>query len=323
MARSNNTIAFTGGGTAGHVFPAFPIIDRVKRAGYEVLWIGSERGMERNLVEAAGIRYAGIPSGKLRRHWSFRNFTDLFRIVAGFWRSFRLLRRERPVLLFSKGGFVTVPPVAAARLLGIPSFTHESDVDPALSTRLNLRFGARVLVAYDETLDYLPEAFRSRAVVVGNPVRDMMFQGDAVRGRRFAGLSSRDQRPLVLVLGGSQGAREVNELILRLFGEPVELCRGGASNRFGKRFGGRSTGVYQPSVLPGGTLPPHGGRRTGGYPLWGRLDLGIGGHGHAWHPRSPEEGGPEATRFAMPRWRRNEAWLSPWSRTPTPTNLAV
>jgi len=210
---AHKTFAFTGGGTAGHVFPVFPVIDRVKKAGFNVIWIGSSRGMEKSLVERAGIKYYGVPSGKMRRYFSFRNLTDLFRILAGFFASIRVLRKEKPLAVISKGGFVSVPPVAAARLLGIPSLNHESDVDPGLAARLNSKLGARALVSYERTLDYLSSAARRQAVVVGNPIRDELLRGNPEEGRRLAGLKIDDNRPLILVLGGSQGALEVNNLL--------------------------------------------------------------------------------------------------------------
>lgn len=213
MAKNTNLIVFTGGGTAGHVFPAFPVIERLRAEGRDILWIGSSRGMERQLVEEAGIPYRGVPSGKLRRYFSFRNFTDLFLICGGFFKSFLILARLRPAVLMSKGGFVSVPPVAAARLLRIPSLTHESDVDPGLATRLNLKLGSRPLLAYEDTRDYLDSDAAARALVTGNPVRDSLLAGNRDEGRRIAGLDTADSRPLILVLGGSQGAREVNNLI--------------------------------------------------------------------------------------------------------------
>ncbi len=213
MSKNSRLIAFTGGGTAGHVFPAFPVIERVRSAGFEVIWIGSSNGMERDLVEKAGIEFYGIPSGKLRRYFSFKNISDLFRILAGFFASIRLLRGKKPLVLFSKGGFVSVPPVAAARFLKIPTLTHESDVDPGLATRLNIKLGARALVSYEKTLDFLPVSSRSTAVVVGNPVRDAVTGGNPAEGRRIAGIPDDNKRPMLFVLGGSQGAREVNDLI--------------------------------------------------------------------------------------------------------------
>ncbi|OQX29424.1 MAG: undecaprenyldiphospho-muramoylpentapeptide beta-N-acetylglucosaminyltransferase [Spirochaeta sp. LUC14_002_19_P3] len=210
---SNKIIAFTGGGTAGHVFPAFPVISRLQKNGYEVFWIGSAGGMEKQLTEQAGIRYYGISAGKLRRYWSWQNVLDIFRIIVGVIQSFFLLKRLKPTLLFSKGGFVSVPPVAAARLLGIKSFTHESDADPGLATRINMKLGAYPLVAYERTLNHLPDAYRIKGRAVGNPIRDEIFKGDREKGREIAGLSLDNEKPLLLVLGGSLGARKINDLI--------------------------------------------------------------------------------------------------------------
>ncbi len=227
MSEKQKIIAFTGGGTAGHVFPAFPVAERMRSAGFDVIWIGSKRGMERKLVENAGIRYYGIPAGKLRRYFSLRNITDIFRIAAGFCCALRILRKEKPNAVFSKGGFVSVPPVAAARCLHIPAMTHESDVDPGLATRLNMKMGARILVSYKETLSYLSPEAAKNAVVAGNPVRDDFFNSetaDPEKGRKIAGLEPDDPRPLILVLGGSQGAREVNDLVYGSLDAMLEIA---------------------------------------------------------------------------------------------------
>ena len=213
MGGRNKTVVFTGGGTAGHVLPAFSVIDRLRLAGYKVFWIGSNRGIEKKLVEQADICYFGVPSGKFRRYASLKNITDLFRILAGFVVARRILRRERPTLMFSKGGFVSVPPVAAARSLGVLTFTHESDVSPGLATRLNTRLGARVLLSYERTRDYLRKGIGRSAIVVGNPIRDSILAGRAAQGREIAGLKGHDKQALVLVLGGSSGSRELNTLI--------------------------------------------------------------------------------------------------------------
>ena len=149
--RDRCDIAFAGGGTAGHVFPGLAIAQEL---GRRILWIGSSTGVERNLVGEAGIDFRGIPAGKLRRYVSFRNFSDMAKTVAGIFASLKILARERPALLFSKGGFVSVPPVIAARLCGIPSWTHESDFDPGLATRINLRFCEKVLVSFSQTVDF-------------------------------------------------------------------------------------------------------------------------------------------------------------------------
>ncbi len=220
----NRLIVFTGGGTAGHVFPAFPVISRLKSRGIQVIWIGSSKGVERGWIEKEGLSFYGVPSGKFRRYFSLKNLTDLFRIFGGFVSSLFFLIRQKPSLVFSKGGFVSVPPVAAARLLGIPVYTHESDVDPGLATRLNLKLGASALLTYEETKEFLPASALQRASVTGNPVRDIIFQGNAAAGRRLAGIAPDDARPLVLVFGGSQGAREINDLITAVLDDLLQIA---------------------------------------------------------------------------------------------------
>jgi UDP-N-acetylglucosamine--N-acetylmuramyl-(pentapeptide) pyrophosphoryl-undecaprenol N-acetylglucosamine transferase len=167
--------------------------------------------MDRSIVEDAGLEFFGVPSGKLRRYVSLRNLLDVFKIVAGFFAARRILKREKPALLFSKGGFVSVPPCAAAASLGIPVFTHESDYSPGLATRINARFAARIFTAYEATAYFLAPAFREKAVVSGNPVRSAFRNASADAGRAFLGLGPGER--ILLVLGGSQGAREINELV--------------------------------------------------------------------------------------------------------------
>jgi UDP-N-acetylglucosamine--N-acetylmuramyl-(pentapeptide) pyrophosphoryl-undecaprenol N-acetylglucosamine transferase len=189
----------------------FPGIAVAEALACRVIWIGSSRGVEKSLVSQAGIEFRGIPAGKLRRYFSLRNLSDVARTIAGVIASVRILRRERPALLFSKGGFVSVPPVVAARLCGIPSFTHESDFDPGLATRINVRFCEKVLVSFPETVSYLPAAYRSKAVVTGNPVRSSLYRADPARGRRFVGCEA--SVPLIFVIGGSLGSSFINSLV--------------------------------------------------------------------------------------------------------------
>lgn len=207
------TILYTGGGTAGHIYPGLAVIDTLKRTGGDSFlhcWIGSNRGMDRRLVEDAGVCFYGIPSGKLRRYFSLKNISDMFRVAAGIIRSCFLLLRLRPAVVFSKGGYVSVPVVFAARLLGRTVISHESDAVPGLATRINSRFSSRVLVSFPETLDMLSPAVRLKAEVSGNPVRRALFSGDRSRGRALFGGG---EAPALLVLGGSQGARQVNNLV--------------------------------------------------------------------------------------------------------------
>jgi UDP-N-acetylglucosamine--N-acetylmuramyl-(pentapeptide) pyrophosphoryl-undecaprenol N-acetylglucosamine transferase len=205
-------VAFTGGGTAGHVFPGLAVAEELSRLWEgPVFWIGTHGGVERALVEEAGIAFYSIPAGKLRRYLSLRNLTDVLRIAAGVFCAARVLARRRPGLLFSKGGFVSVPPVIAASLLGIPCYTHESDFDPGLATRINLRFCEKVFLSFPETLAFIPPAYRAKAVVTGNPVRAAVLRGSAAEGRRIVGCPA--DRRLLLVLGGSLGSAAVNSLV--------------------------------------------------------------------------------------------------------------
>jgi UDP-N-acetylglucosamine--N-acetylmuramyl-(pentapeptide) pyrophosphoryl-undecaprenol N-acetylglucosamine transferase len=224
-------IAFTGGGTGGHIYPGLAVAEELKARlvsqDHRIFWIGSDKGMDRSIVEGAGLEFFGIPAGKLRRYFSLRTIPDAFKVVAGFFAARNILKKQRADILFSKGGFVSVPPCAAAASLGIPVYTHESDFTPGLATRLNLRFvertGGRVFTAYTDTVNFLPAAIRDRVTVSGNPVRAAFrsaafrsaafgnASADPAKGRTFLGLGPKER--ILLVLGGSQGAMEVNDLI--------------------------------------------------------------------------------------------------------------
>jgi UDP-N-acetylglucosamine--N-acetylmuramyl-(pentapeptide) pyrophosphoryl-undecaprenol N-acetylglucosamine transferase len=214
-------IVFTGGGTAGHVFPGLAVARRLTdRINCRLYWIGTRHGMERTLVCRAGIRYLAVPAGKWRRYFSLWNIADLFTFVGGIVISLLYLFILRPALVFSKGGFVSVPAVIAAGILGIPSITHESDVDPGLATRINARFARLILTSFRESGRYFAEPLRHRVVFSGNPVRPEIAAGDARRGRILTGCP--DSKKLVLVLGGSQGSAEINALIAGLAPELVK-----------------------------------------------------------------------------------------------------
>ncbi|MDR0601319.1 MAG: undecaprenyldiphospho-muramoylpentapeptide beta-N-acetylglucosaminyltransferase [Treponema sp.] len=221
-------IAFTGGGTGGHIYPGLAVIEHLRKRlppeSCRIFWIGSKTGMDRAIVERAGLEFFGVPSGRLRRYFSLKTIPDMFRVAAGYFAAGKILKRERPVLLFSKGGFVSVPPSAAAASLNIPVFTHESDYSPGLATRINIRFaaktGGRVFAAYGDTAELITGAFKDAGrgfsagdlvTVCGNPVRPEFRGADPFRGRAFLGLEGGER--ILLVLGGSQGARELNELV--------------------------------------------------------------------------------------------------------------
>ncbi len=217
-------IVFTGGGTAGHVFPGIAVIQALKRLSEDIsiIWIGSTTGMERGLIVSYDIRFYGIPAGKLRRYFSFKNFIDPFKVAAGFFKAFWILLKIKPGLVFSKGGYVTVPVVIAAKMLRIPVFTHESDIDPGLATKMNSRFAEKILVSYLETKDAFPIDTKNRIIVTGNPVRTEILSGSSEKGKELFGINKDEQ--MVLILGGSQGALQINKLIEPIVNDLSECC---------------------------------------------------------------------------------------------------
>lgn len=226
MKKIRNTIAFAGGGTGGHIYPGLAVADEIRAIAsknnqeIKIVWLGNSGGMDKNLVENSGSvdEFIGIPSGKLRRYFSFKNFSDLFKIFAGLVKSFFTLLKLKPAVLFSKGGFVSVPPCVAAKFLRIPVFTHECDFTPGLATRLNSKFATKILVSYDETKAYLPSDKREKAVVTGNPVRPVFYNTNPEEGKNFLFSERSDynpEKPILLVLGGSLGAHQINELVVQ------------------------------------------------------------------------------------------------------------
>jgi UDP-N-acetylglucosamine--N-acetylmuramyl-(pentapeptide) pyrophosphoryl-undecaprenol N-acetylglucosamine transferase len=167
--------------------------------------------MDKTVIEDTGIPFFGIPAGKLRRYFSLQNCADAFKVGAGFFAAGKILKQEKPDLLFSKGGFVSVPPCAAAASLGIPVFTHESDFSPGLATKINLRFASTVFLAYEETAAYIDGVHKHKIVVSGNPVRAEFRSAEERKGRVFLDISENER--ILLVLGASQGARQINDLI--------------------------------------------------------------------------------------------------------------
>jgi len=202
-------IILTGGGTAGHVTPNLALIPLLQANDFEIHYVGSHNGLERELVEATGIPYHSISSGKLRRYMDFRNFTDAFRVIKGFSDAVRLLRELRPDIVFSKGGFVTVPVLAAARVLRIPGVTHESDLTPGLANRLSQPFTTKICVSFPETLAHLPV---HKALHTGSPIRKELLYGEKEKGLEICQWSG-GGKPVILVTGGSQGAAKINACV--------------------------------------------------------------------------------------------------------------
>jgi UDP-N-acetylglucosamine--N-acetylmuramyl-(pentapeptide) pyrophosphoryl-undecaprenol N-acetylglucosamine transferase len=218
---SARTIVLTGGGTAGHVIPNLALLPSLRAALWRVEYVGSETGIEKRLAGEAGLPFHGIASGKLRRYFDRKNFTDPFRVLLGAFQAWRLLGRLRPRLVFSKGGFVAVPVVFAARLRGIPVVIHESDLTPGLANRLAIPFARAVCASFPETLAHLPKA---KAVLTGAPIRAELFAGERAKGEAFLGLAPGAQaagmpgagdggKPLLLIMGGSLGSRNLNAAV--------------------------------------------------------------------------------------------------------------
>ncbi|GMO51295.1 MAG: undecaprenyldiphospho-muramoylpentapeptide beta-N-acetylglucosaminyltransferase [Termitinemataceae bacterium] len=223
------SIAFCGGGTGGHIYPGIAVIMNIRAAfnggqDIRIFWIGSDSGLDRTILEKAGIEFYGIKSGKLRRYFSLQNFFDIFKIIAGCFSALKILKREKVNFLFSKGGFVSVPPVIAASFLHIPVWTHESDFSPGLATKINARFADKICTAYEKTAMYFNAANRLKILLCGNPVRPVFYSASPSKGKEFiksivekknGNVNLFEQKKIILVLGGSQGAKEINDLIKR------------------------------------------------------------------------------------------------------------
>lgn len=204
-------IILTGGGTAGHVTPNLALLPSLKDAGYEIRYIGSYQGIERKLIENAGIPYDGISSGKLRRYFDLKNFSDPFRVIKGYAEAKRLLKRYKPDVVFSKGGFVAVPVVLAAKHYKIPTIIHESDMTPGLANKICIPSAARVCCNFPETMKYLPA---DKAVLTGSPIRAELLKGERASGLAYPHL--KEEKPVLLIIGGSLGSVAVNTAVRRI-----------------------------------------------------------------------------------------------------------
>ena len=201
-------IILTGGGTAGHVTPNIALLPRLKELGYDIQYIGSYTGIEKELIEPFGIPYHGISSGKLRRYFSVQNFTDPFRVLKGFREAHKLIRQLKPDVIFSKGGFVSVPVVLAGKRCKVPVIIHESDMTPGLAHKIAIPSAAKVCCNFPETLKSLPEG---KAVLTGSPIRQELLSGNKIAAMDMCHFTS--DKPVILVIGGSLGAVAVNNAV--------------------------------------------------------------------------------------------------------------
>ncbi|WP_145436856.1 undecaprenyldiphospho-muramoylpentapeptide beta-N-acetylglucosaminyltransferase [Staphylococcus hominis] len=203
-------IAFTGGGTVGHVSVNLSLIPTTLEKGHQVFYIGSKNGIEREMIESqlSNIKYYPISSGKLRRYLSFENAKDVFKVLKGILDARRVLKKEKPDLLFSKGGFVSVPVVIAARSLNIPTIIHESDLTPGLANKISLKFSKKIYTTFEDTLKYLP---KDKADFVGATIREDLKEGNQQKGYEITGFDS--DKKVLLVMGGSLGSKKLNDII--------------------------------------------------------------------------------------------------------------
>ena len=201
-------IILTGGGTAGHVTPNLALLPALREEDFEIHYIGSYNGIERRLIEAASIPYDGISSGKLRRYFDLKNFSDPLRVLKGYFEARKLMKKYKPDIVFSKGGFVAVPVVLAAKHYKVPVIIHESDMTPGLANKICIPAASKVCCNFPETLKYLPE---DKAVLTGSPIREELLHGDRLAGLQYAHLSA--DRPVILIIGGSLGSVTVNQAV--------------------------------------------------------------------------------------------------------------
>ena len=201
-------IVLTGGGTAGHVTPNIALIPRLQELGYQISYIGSYDGIEKKLIEDLNIPYYGISSGKLRRYFDPKNFSDPFRVLKGFTEASRLLKQLKPDIVFSKGGFVTVPVVIAAKRRKIPAIIHESDMTPGLANKLCIPAASKICCNFPETVSCLPA---DKAVLTGTPIRQELLSGNKLEALKFCNFTA--NKPVILVIGGSLGSVIVNNAV--------------------------------------------------------------------------------------------------------------
>ncbi len=218
-------IVLTGGGTAGHVTPNIALIPYLQKEGYDVYYIGSNGGMEEELIKKCGIPYYGVSSGKLRRYFDKKNFSDIFKVLKGILQSKHIIKKIKPDVVFSKGGFVAVPVVVGAALNKVNVVCHESDITPGLANKLAMPFAKAVCTTFPEAVKHIKD---NKGIHTGTPIRDMLFKGSKEKGIAMCGFSG--NKPVILIMGGSQGSVKVNNSVRELLGkllpkyDIVHLC---------------------------------------------------------------------------------------------------
>lgn len=201
-------IVLTGGGTAGHVTPCIALLPALTKEGYDTHYIGSYEGIEGKLIKEYNIPYYGISSGKLRRYLDIKNLSDPFKVIKGYFEARKILKKLNPDILFSKGGFVTVPVVLAAKSLKIPVIIHESDITPGLANKIAIPSAKKVCSNFPETMKYLP---KEKAVLTGTPIRSELFSGNKIKGLDFCNFTA--NKPAIMIIGGSTGSKVINDVV--------------------------------------------------------------------------------------------------------------
>lgn len=205
---SKYKIIMTGGGTAGHVTPNLALVPKLKENDFEVKYIGSKDGIEKEIIKDADIPYYEISSGKLRRYFDVKNFSDPFKVMKGVLDASKILSKEKPDIIFSKGGFVAVPVVIAASMKKIPVVSHESDLTPGLANKLSAPFCNKLCVTFRESLKYIKD---NKGVLTGTPIRREIFEGSKIKGKQICGF--KDDKEILLIVGGSLGSQNINNAI--------------------------------------------------------------------------------------------------------------
>ena len=200
-------IVMTGGGTSGHVTPNIALFPNLKKMGYDIHYIGSKDGIEKRLIEKEAIPYYSISSGKLRRYFNLRNFSDIFKVINGVFQAYSVLGKIKPDILFSKGGFVSCPVVWASWLRKIPIIIHESDITPGLTNRLSIPFACKVCYTFPESKKHIP---KDKAVLTGMPIRAGLLSGSKKEGKKICGFTT--NKPVLVIIGGSLGSEKINTI---------------------------------------------------------------------------------------------------------------
>ncbi len=201
-------IIMTGGGSAGHVTPNLALVPKLKELGYQIEYIGTKNGIEKKIIKKEKIKYYEISSGKLRRYFDIKNFTDPFKVLKGILQAMLIMKKEKPNIVFSKGGFVAVPVVIAAHLNKIPVIAHESDMTPGLANKISIPYCTKVCVTFPESIKKVKD---NKAVLTGTPIREELLKGSRILGRKICGFEQ--DKPILLIIGGSLGSKFINDII--------------------------------------------------------------------------------------------------------------